>query len=219
MRRAILSLLFLAALPAFAEKVHHPFQSSIPRGRVKRVVVDVPAGDIEIRNGAADRLSVSGTVSRDADEAESRSKEQRIVNDTNVEIYANNDEAVVRRRFGTEAQGWRASMFSDYTVKLEVPAGTSIDLETRAGDVTIEGSFGDIDVDLRAGDIDLRIPKKDVRELNASARIGTVRTKIGDEFIEHEGVLPGDTRYVNENGKSIVNVHATAGDVRVTLTK
>lgn len=219
MRRVIVIALCLAALPAFAEKVQHSFQSSVPRGHVRRVVVDVPAGDIEIRNGAADRLTVSGVVMRDPDSESSRPKEQRIVNDTSVEIDTNNDEAVVRRRFGTEAQGWRSSMFSEYRVKVEVPPGTNLDLQTRMGDVTIDGSFGDIDVDLRAGDIDVRIPKKDVRELNASARIGTVRTKIGDEFVEHEGVLPGETRYVNENGKSLVNVHATAGDVRVTLTK
>ncbi|HSP34184.1 MAG TPA: hypothetical protein VLU46_07715, partial [Thermoanaerobaculia bacterium] len=72
---------------------------------------------------------------------------------------------------------------------------------------------------LRAGDIDVRLPKKDVRVLNASAAVGPVRTKIGDDIVEHEGVFPGDTKYRNENGRTIVNVHATAGDVRVNLTK
>lgn len=220
MRRLILVVACLVvAVPAFAEKVKHSFQSSVARGHVKRVIVDIPAGDIDIHNGPADKLSLSGIVSRDPDSERSREKEQRIVNDTAVEIYVNNDEAVVRRRFGTEAQSWRGSMFSDYRLTLEVPPGTSLDLETRFGDVTIDGSFGDIDLDLRAGDIDVRIPKADVRELNASARVGTVRTRIGDDIIEREGVFPGDTKYRNENGKSVVNVHATAGDVRVTLTK
>jgi len=219
MRRALLLLLCLVAVPAFAEKVRHSFESSVPRGHVRRVVVDIPAGDIEIRNGAPDRLSVSGFVAREPDTDRSRAKEQRVVDDTTVEIHTNNDEAVVKRHFGSEASNWRGSMFSDYRVTLEVPPGTHLDLRTRFGDVTIDGSFGDIDVDLRAGDIDLRTPRKDVRQLNASARVGTVRTKIGDELMEHEGVFPGDTKYRNENGRTIVNVHATAGDVRVTLTK
>ncbi len=219
MRRLIVVALCLFAIPALAESVKHTFQSSVPRGHVKRVIVDIPSGDLDILNGAADKLSVSGLVSRDPDSERSREKEQRIVNDTTVEIYANNDEAIVKRRFGPEAAGFRGSMFSNYRVKLEVPPGTSLDVQTKFGNVSIEGSFGDIDLDLRAGDIDVRIPKNDVRELNASARVGTVRTKVGDEIMEREGVLPGETRYRNESGKSIVNVHATAGDVRVTLTK
>ena len=219
MRRAIPLLLLLAALPAAADHVRHQFESSVQRGRIRRVVIDIPAGDINIRNGSADRLSVSGWVSRDPDSDRSRSKEQRIVNDSSVEILVRNDEAIVRRHFGPEAQGFRAGMFSGYHVDVNVPTGTHVDVQTHFGDISIEGSFGDIDVDLRAGDIDVRIPKKDVRELNVSARVGDVRTKIGDEITEREGLFPGTTRYRSDGGKSIVNVHATAGDVKVDLTR
>ncbi len=219
MRRAIFAILLLAAMPGLADKVRHSFESSVPRAKVQRVVVDIPTGDVTVRNGAAGRLSVSGWVARDPDSENSRAKEQRIVDDTSVEIYASNDEAIVRRKFGPEASTWRGSMFSDYKLTLEVPPGMTLDLLTRFGDVTIEGSFGDIDIDLRAGDIHLTMPKKDVRELNASARVGEVRAKLGDEIVEREGVFPGTTRYRNENGRSIVNVHVTAGDVRVNLTK
>jgi hypothetical protein len=219
MRRAIFAILILTALPALADKVRHSFESSVPRGKVKRVVVDIPAGDIDIRNGAADKLSVSGWVARDPDSDNSRAKEQRIVDDTTVEIYTSNDEAIVRRKFGPEASSWRGSMFSDYKVRVDLPPGVSIDLLTRFGDVDIEGSFGDIDIDLRAGDVNLTMPKKDVRDLSASARVGEVHAKLGDEIVEREGVFPGTTRYRNENGRSIVNVHVTAGEIRVNLIK
>ena len=220
MKRLLILSLLVVSLPLLAEtKVRRQFESSIARGNVKRVVVDIPAGDITIRNGAADRLAVSGFVMREPDSDRSRNKEQRIVDDTTVEIYASNDEAIVRRRFGPEADSWRGGMFSDYRVRLDVPPGINIDLRTRYGDVSIEGSFGDIDIDLRAGDIDLRIPQRDVRELEASCRVGEVRTKIGDEITEREGLFPGKTRYSNPAGKSIVNVHVTAGEIWVTLTR
>ncbi len=212
--------LSLTALTASAEpKVRHAFESTIPRGAVQRVVIDVPAGDIEIRNGAPDRLSVSGHVSREPDSPGSRDKEQRIVNDTTLEIYASNNEAIVRRRFGPEADSWRGGMFSDYRVVIEVPPGVSVDVQTRYGDVSLEGSFGDIDVDLRAGQVDLRIPQRDVRQLQASCRVGEVHTRIGDEIVERAGLFPGRTRYSNPSGRSVVNVHVTAGEVRATLTK
>ncbi|HEV8660310.1 MAG TPA: DUF4097 family beta strand repeat-containing protein [Thermoanaerobaculia bacterium] len=208
MGKAIPILLLFAALPALADQFRHSFQSSVPRGKVRRVVIDIPAGDIDVRNGAPDRVAISGWV---------KAKEQRIADDTSVEIDVNNDEAIVRRRFGPEARGWRGGMLSGYHVNVEVPPGTAVEVQTHFGDISIEGSFGDIDVDLRAGDIDVRIPKKDVRELSASARVGDVRAKLGDEIIEREGIFPGTTRYRNPNGKTIVNVHATAGDVKVDL--
>jgi hypothetical protein len=210
----------LLPFPLLAEpKVRHQFESSIPRGNVRRVVVDIPAGDITIRNGAADRLAVSGYVSREPDSPRSREKEQRIVNDTTVEIYASNDEAIVRRRFGPEADSFRGEMFSAYRVRLELPPGIAVDVRTRYGDISIDGNFGDIDVDLRAGDVDVRLPQAAVRELEASCRVGEVRTKIGDEITEREGLFPGKTRYSNPNGKSIVNVHVTAGEIWITLAR
>jgi hypothetical protein len=71
---------------------------------------------------------------------------------------------------------------------------------------------------MRAGEIDLRVPRATVRELNASCRIGEVRTNTGTELVTREGVFPGRTKFVNKAGKSRVNVHVTAGEVDVTLT-
>jgi len=216
----VIAALSLAAVTASAEpKVRHSFESSVPRGNVQRVIVDIPAGDIHVRNGAADRLAVTGFVTREPDSSGSREREQRIVNDTSVEIYVSSNEAVVRRRFGPEADSWRGGMFSDYRVTIELPPGVAIDLQTRYGEVSIEGSFGDIDIDLRAGEIELRIPQSDVRQLQASCRVGEVRTKIGDQIVEREGLFPGKTRFSNPAGKSIVNLHVTAGEIRATLTK
>lgn len=219
MRRALIAVVLVAALPAAADSVRHRFESSVARGAVRRVVIDVPAGDVDIRNGASGRLIVSGYVSRDPDTDRNRGKEQRIVDDTSVEIAVRNDEAVVRRHFGPGAQGFRAGMFSNYHLIVEVPRGIDVDVQTKYGDLTIDGSFGDIDVDMRAGDVTVRLPKKDVRQLNASARVGDVHARFGDEVVEREGVFPGTTRYANPSGKTIVNVHVTAGDLNVTLTQ
>lgn len=217
MRKALLVVALVAALPVAAD-VRHRFDSSVARGGIRRLVIDVPAGEVDIRNGAGDRLTVSGYVSRDPDSDRNRAKEQRIVDDTTVEIAVRNDEAVVRRRFGPNAEGWRAGTFSNYHVTVEIPPGIDLDVRTKFGDLTIDGSFGDIDVDMRAGDVNVRLPRKDVRQLNVSARIGDVHARLGDESIEHEG-FPGNTRYANPAGRTIVNVHVTAGDMNVTLTQ
>lgn len=220
MRRASLAVfVLLMALPALARQVRHDFRSSVARGEVRRVVIDVPAADVDVRNSSGDTIAVSGWVSRDPDSDANRDKEQRIVDDTSVEISISKDEATIKRRFGPQAQSWRAGMFSSYRLTVEVPRGMDLDVQTHYGDISIDGSFGDVDAGLRAGDINVRMPKKDVRQLNASARVGTVRAKFGDEIVDREGILPGKTRYVNPAGRSIVNVHVTAGDVNVNLTE
>lgn len=212
-------LLFLATTTLADERVVNRFQASAARATAKRVIVDIPSGDITIRNGQGDRLVVNGSASREPDSPRSRDKEQRIVSDTSMEIVVRNDEATVRRKFGPNAQGFRAQSFTDYLVVIDVPAGLHLDVKTNAGEVTIEGSFGDIDVDLRAGEIDVRLPRRDVRELRASCRIGEVRTNIGNEIVEREGIFPGRTRYLNPEGRSFVTLHTTVGEVNVELTK
>ncbi|HUP50264.1 MAG TPA: hypothetical protein VNA04_15920 [Thermoanaerobaculia bacterium] len=218
MRAAIAVALFLSTASAMAEeRVLNRFESSAAGPAVRRVVVDLPSAELIIRNGPPGRLALTGVVTREPDGLRSRDKQQRIVNDTSVEIYLRGEEAIVRRHFGPQAQGWRAQSFSDYKVSLELPPGVNLDVKTRTGDVSIEGAFGDVDVDLRAGEVDVRLPRADVRELRASCRIGEVRTNIGNEIVEREGLFPGRTRYLNPEGRYFVNVHATVGEVRVEL--
>jgi hypothetical protein len=215
----ILSLLLLSTTSAAAElRVSHAFESSVPRGSVRRVVVDIPTGEIHIRNGAPGVLTVSGTASREPDSARSRETQQRIVNDTTVEIYASNEEAIVRRRFGPEAKGFSGETFTKYEVTLAVPPGISLEVLTRAGEVKIDGSYGNVDVDLRAGEIEIRTPRSAVRDLLLSVRIGEVRANLGRETLTKEGLFPGKVRF-RGTGQSNIRAHVTTGEVDVVLTE
>lgn len=199
--------------------VTHPFSASAARGAVRRVVVDIPAGEVTVRNGAADRIAVSGEIRRGYDGWRERDKQQAIADDVGVEVVVSGDRAVVRRKFGPKAQGWSAqSHHSGVQAVVEVPVGTDVDVATRYGDVTFDGSFGDVNTDLRAGEIHLSMPRASVRQLSATVRIGEVHTNLGHQTEDHEGVFPGGTRWTNrDGGRSHVNVHTTFGSVNVTL--
>ena len=217
MRRAFFVVSLLAASTVTADVVH-PVAASVPRGHVRRVIVDIPAGEITVRNGAADRIRVSGEVQRESDDESE--KAQRIVNNINVEIFVDDEDALIRRKFGPEASSWRATTWhTNYRLIVEVPRGVAINIETKYGEVTLEGEFGNIDADLRAGEIHLRTPRASVHELNASVRVGEVHTDFGEDREDHEGVLPGTTHFINANGHSRINVHTTFGELHVTLTR
>lgn len=215
---ALAALLLIPPPALLAADAEHAFQTAVQRGKVQRVVIDVPAGVFTVRNGSPDRIAVSGIASRDYDGASEKRWAQQVVDHTSVEIHVNGAQAVIRRKFGPKADSWRARRFTGLDLRIELPPGLDLEFETTAGEVDIAGSFGDIDVDLRAGEVDLRIPKASVKELTASCRVGEVKAHLGNEIVTREGVFPGRTRYVNPAGRSHVNVHVTAGEVDVFLT-
>lgn len=218
MRTSLLIASLLFATTAFARDAEHAFQTAVARGQVQRVLIDIPYGSFTVRNGSSHQLAVSGIVSRDYDGSRERAWAQKVVNDTSVEIYVRGAEAIVRRKFGKSAQSWRAKRFTGIDLRLEVPPGVDIRFDTSAGEVDLEGNFGDISIEMGAGEIDVRVPRAKVRELNASCRIGEVRTNLGKEIVTREGILPGRTHFFNAEGKAHVNVHVTVGEVDVTLT-
>jgi hypothetical protein len=212
--------LLLAATSAFADReVEHKFASAAPAGGVHRVVVDIPAGEVTVRNGPANEVRVHGRVTREYDGWQRQAKNQRMVDDISAEVIVNREEAVVRRRYGANARGFRAEHFTEFDIVVEVPIGVTIELQTHYGEVKIDGSFGDILVDMRAGDLDVRTPRANVRELSASCRVGEVTTNLGHEIIESAGLFPRSTRWSKETGSSRLNLHVTAGDIDVKLTE
>jgi hypothetical protein len=221
MRTALLlSAALLAAGAAFAdEEVTHAFSTSIARTGIRRVIVDIPAGEVRLRNSSGDRIAISGQVHREYDGYRQRDKQQRIVDDVGAEIFTNGAEALVRRSYGSNAQSWSAqSWHSNYRITVEVPRNMDVDIETRYGELSVEGEFGNLNADLRAGEIHLRVPRASVRELNASVRIGEVHTDFGVDREDHEGILPGSTHFINASGRSRINLHTTVGELHVTLT-
>jgi hypothetical protein len=215
---AFIAVVVLAS-PAFASDVEHAFQATAARGRVERVVIDIPFGSFTVRNGSPDRIALAGVASRDYDTPKEKKWAQEVVNDTSVEIYVSGAEAVIKRKFGKKADSWRARKFTGMELRVELPAGVDVVFETSAGEVDLEGRYGNIDIDMRAGEIDMKIPRATVRELNASCRVGEVRANLGKEIITREGVFPGKTKYFNAAGKNHVSVHVTAGEVDITLTQ
>jgi hypothetical protein len=223
MRKQLLfaaAALLVAGAAEADDEVTHSFAASATRGHVHRIVIDIPAGSVKIRNGASDRIAVRGEVHRHFDGYRRRAKEQSIANDITAEIAIDGDEATVRRHFGPGAQSWSAkSIHSDVDVTVDVPPGVDVDVSTRYGEVNIDGAFGKIDSDLRAGEVHVRTPRINVRDLRASVLIGEVHTYFGDHYIENEGVFPRTAHFHNAAGRSDVSVHSTFGEVHVTLTQ
>jgi hypothetical protein len=220
-RFALAAALMLTAVGSAADQeVTHTFSSSVPRAGIRRVIVDIPAGEVKIRNGQAGAITLSGQIRRRYDGWREQEKQQRIADDVSAEIYVNGDEAVIRRHYGSNAHSWSARSFhSGFDVRVEVPPGVDVVVETKYGEVDLDGTFGNVECDLRAGEIHVRTPRANIRDLSASVRVGEVHANLGDHSIEKEGLFPGSMTWVNAAGKADLRVHTTFGEVHVTLTQ
>lgn len=207
------------SIAAADETVSRSLSASSARSGVRRVVVDLPPGELNIRNGPSDTIRVSGEVRRDYDGYRQREKQQEILNDIGVEIAVSGDEALIRATFGPNARNWSARHHTEFRTTIDVPVGLDVDVETRYGELQLDGSFGNIHIDMGAGEIRLRTPRANVRELTASVRIGEVHANLGDSSEVHEGIFPGSTHFINVGGRSKINVHTTVGELHVTLTR
>ncbi len=209
----------LLSLSVFAADAEHTFQSTVARGGVQRVVIDVPHGHFTIRNGAANSIVVAGIASRDYDGKREMAWAQKVVNDTSVEVYVNGAEAIVKRKFGPGASSYRARKFTGLDLRLDLPPGVDVKFETSAGEIDVAGDFGHVDVELSAGEIEIKMPRTRVRALDASCRIGEVTTNLGKEIISKEGIFPGRIHFFNAAGTSNIRAHVTVGEINVTLTQ
>jgi hypothetical protein len=200
--------------------VTHHFEAAAPAARVRRVIIEIPAGEVRVVNSTGNGIRLSGEAKRDYDRFDDRADQQRIVNDVSAGVYINGDEAVIRRNFGPNARGWRIEKFTALEAVIEVPRGVNVELETKYGEVHLDGSFGDIDVDLHAGEIHATVPRADVRDLEASVRVGEVHASLGDSSVNNEGVFPGTVHWTNPSGgRGRIYLHTTAGEIHVRLTR
>lgn len=219
MRRLLFAAAFLlASVSAQASReVTHHFTSAAPGANVKRVTVDIPAGEVRVVNSPDSAVRVTGYAKREFSHGD-RDEEQAIVNDISAAVEISGTEATIVRRMGPNARGWSVRKFTAMEVVVEVPRGATIDLATRYGEVHIDGAFGDVTVDLTAGEIHATMPRKDVHDIEASVRVGEVHADYGDSRVSNEGVFPGTARWTNPNGgHTRVYLHTTAGEVHVRL--
>src|SRR5260370_27117144 len=84
--------LVLAASSALANhEVEHTFQQGIPADGIRRVVIDIPAGDITVRNGSRSSLVIIGKTKRGYDGTDRKETNQKIVDHVTPGFYVSNE--------------------------------------------------------------------------------------------------------------------------------
>lgn len=210
-------LLLLAGRAIADPKVSRDFRVEAAAGSVERVIVEIGVSELEIRNGPAGSIVAHGMVKREYKSSEDIKEARAILDQSDVEIEIDGSRAIIRRKLGRDADGWRVRNQTQFTVIVEIPVAVDVEVQQKVGEITVDGSFGNIDIDLGVGEVRIRTPKNNVREVSARARIGENRTHTGDRIITREGVLAGRTEFFNDGGTSRLHVAVGVGEIDIEL--
>ncbi len=222
MNRIFAAILFgmVWSVAALAEgEVVKNVKQTLPATGIRQIRIEIPIAQLEVRNGSAPAVQLTGTIRQRYSDSDDREWASEIVESTKIALEVSGDVVFLRRDAGPQSRSWRAKRSpSDIKATIEIPAGMSVDIEQSIGEIAISGSFGDIDLALRIGEVSIRVPKRDIRHLSASAKIGEVKTNLGDRVITKEGLFAGETYYENETGKRDLRVRVQIGEIEIDLT-
>jgi|SRR5579862_6558563 len=159
------------------------------------VHVQLKVGDMHIRRGDSDKISLRYTV---------KARHERNVKEAHVDFEVRDKNATIQFHapYGDNTQ---------IDVELEVPENTNLDVHDKVGDVTIEDVEGDKDLTLGVGDIRVANERSGYRVVNASAGIGDVS---GDGYGATSGWLGKSLKYHGE-GKYELRAHVGVGDIKL----
>lgn len=215
MKIVLASLMFVAGL-AEGAVVTHEVTKEVPANEILRVVVDVPTAALTIRNSNEKTLRVVGTYSKPY-RGEKSAEAQAVVDEADLQIDLSGPRATISRNLKGRAAGFMSRRSLDLKLEIFAPPHVHVDVKQRSGNVEIDGSFRDLDVKLSSGDVAVRTPKRNVRELTATSRVGEVNTNVGDRTVSRQGVMAGPTFFINDDGASSVKVAVRFGRVDIEL--
>lgn len=215
----IASLFLMASVAMADSEVGKTIRKSISAQGVKSIEVKISVASLEIRTSAAREIQISGAIRREYDSPRGRERARKIVEDTDIEVLVRGDQATIReKKEGAARSGTARWVSNEVELRITLPAGSNLEVEMDVGELDIDGDLRDVGVEMNVGELSVRLPKRNVKELSAGARIGEVHADFGERTVTREGILAGRTRYASDTGIGIVDLSLDIGEVDITLS-
>lgn len=214
----LLAVLLASSVASFASVVGTFDRAFQVNGPVDLEVL-TRSGDITIRNGAANTVSIHGKIHQG---------NPWFLGDRKGEIQELQNNPPIRQNGNSIRIDYVNLRNVSVDYEITVPENTTVRGHSGAGDQTVEGIKGTIDLESGSGDMKLARLTGDLHTQTGSGDVrarqisGPVRTKTGSGDIEIEEVGVGDVEIRTGSGNITVNgvnggfrAEAGSGDIRV----
>lgn len=207
----IASAALLWTLPANADDdvvVRH-FDKQLAVGDARRVLVDVPVGEVVIE-GTNDR-EVRFEVRLECDHQESECAE--IAKRVRVVYSTEDDELALRIKEWpkTRNKGLQAR------VRIQVPRNLPLEADLGVGELRIENVASDLRADLGVGSLSITMPESAVSTVNADTGVGDANLSAGGRRFQSSGLIAKEIRWSKGPGKSHVEADCGVGEISIAL--
>jgi hypothetical protein len=218
-RYLLFILLVLVTTPVAAAVIEkHSIENRIDAEGIRRVVIELPPGTVNVRTSRDGMVRIDGDLSVRFGNRTPASERRAVAAGIDVVGERRGSRLVIgEQRDAIARRGWARRLHTEHNITITVPEWTHVELRQRNGEIDLDGAFGDLDVSMRAGEIRLTMPRSGVGDLTAKTRIGEVNADLGRQTEVREGLLPGEVRYANPEGESTVRLYVTVGSVSVRL--
>ena len=135
-------------LDFWGQQYDYPVSASGPAAGMKRLVIEVPRGDIKVIGSDSKDVTVTG---HKVINAYRREDADRSNNDTQLQLLTQGDHLVVRANQDRVPSNQRIS----HDLELTVPRGMSVEARDSAGDHEVSDIDGDVEITASRGDVRL----------------------------------------------------------------
>ena len=207
----VASAALLWTLPANADNdvvVRH-FDKQLAVGDAKRVLVDIPVGQVVIE-GTNDR-QVHFEVSLECDHKESECAE--IAKRVRVVYSTEDDELALRIKEWpkTRNKGLQAR------VRVQVPRNLPLVADLGVGELRVENMASDVRADLGVGELSITMPESAVATVDADTGVGEANLSAGGRRFESSGLIAKEINWSKGPGKSRVEADCGVGEISIAL--
>lgn len=198
MNKVITAISLLAALATVSPDVNaETIERSLAVGATPDVHVINAVGDIEVRGGDGDNITISADLGDSAQRLDVTERGDRVT----IEV--------IYEKGGSSKGKWR----DDGTrLVITLPAEASLEVEATSADIDVNGVRGELDLSSVSGDVDAQVFNGNVE----------ARSTSGDVELEGNG-QPGDARVGSTSGDVMITgiagslrARSTSGDIEVT---
>lgn len=201
----------LSTLPASADSdvVVRRFDKQLAVGDAKRVLVDVPVGEVIVEgtNDSQVRLEVSLECERKEGECAQLAKRVRVVYSTE------DDELTLRIKEWpkTRNKGLQAR------VRVLVPRALPLGADLGVGELRIEGMAADVRADLGVGELNITMPESAVATVDADTGVGDANLRAGGRRYQSSGLIAKEINWSKGPGKAHIEADCGVGEISIAL--
>lgn len=207
--RLSLTLALLTAVPAAASTTVRTLEQDLPVQGASAVQIKVPVGDLQVRPGDGDAVSVRMEIRCPHLGSRCRSAAEEIA----LKVRRHD------RWLKLQVEGFPRvgghSLSTD--VELTLPRALAFQADLGVGEVEIRGLTNDVEVDVGVGDVEITMAAVSVRSVELDAGVGDVDLYTAGRRLDGSGLVGHHLDWDGGEGAAHVEVDCGVGDIEVEL--